>query len=161
MTFQPKKSSTETVFEAVVELHAQEQTSTRETVADVTGLKLSIIDDRLSSLVDDGRLRRVLRGVFEPVVIHPPARPISKTTLADGTVKIEVGDDLLCLTPREARVLASTMAGEAAQIAAIELGRSTAYLTAELAAKVKKLEKDNQALRAYRGDGPQFSLLDS
>jgi hypothetical protein len=35
------------VLQAVQDLHAQEQIVTRETLAEFTGLKLAIVDDRL------------------------------------------------------------------------------------------------------------------
>ena len=82
-------------------------------MAELTGLKLSIVDDRLRALVDDEKLKRVLRGVYVPVENHPPARAISKTILPDGMVKLEIGDEVLTLTPREDRALAMLMSGSA------------------------------------------------
>lgn len=111
----PAPTSTQRIYDAVCELHALEQIATRETVAELTGLKLGIADDRLRSLVDDGRIKRVLRGVYVPVEVHPPARCISKTVMTDGTVKIEIGDEVLTLTPREDRALAMLQAGAAVQ----------------------------------------------
>lgn len=104
-------TSTMRILDAVCELHALEQVVTRETVAELTGLKLTIVDDRLRALADDGRLKRVLRGVYVPVEVYPPARSISKTVLSDGMVKIEIGDEVLTLTPREDRALAMLQAG--------------------------------------------------
>lgn len=106
-----KFSSTQRVFDAVCDLHAQEQIATRETVAELTGLKLTVVDDRLRALVDNEKLKRVLRGVYVPMEVHPPARPMSKTILPNGFVKVEIGDELLTLTPREDRTLAQLMAG--------------------------------------------------
>ena len=62
-----KGNSTEQVYAAVQELREQGQIATRESVMELTGLKLSIVDDRLRALVDDGRLRRLIRGVYELV----------------------------------------------------------------------------------------------
>lgn len=112
-------TSTMRILDAVCELHALEQVVTRETVAELTGLKLTIVDDRLRALADDGRVKRVLRGVYVPVEVHPPARSISKTVLDDGTVKIEIGNDVLTLTPREDRALAMLQAGAAIQVLGI------------------------------------------
>lgn len=117
-------TSTQRIFDAVCELHALEQVATRETVAELTGLKLAIVDDRLRDLKDDGRVRRVLRGVYVPVEAHPPARSISKTVLTDGTVKIEIGDEVLTLTPREDRALAMLQAGAVMQVLGIATGRA-------------------------------------
>ena len=112
-------TSTMRILDAVCELHALEQVVTRETVAELTGLKLTIVDDRLRALADEGRVKRVLRGVYVPVEVHPPARSISKTVLDDGTVKIEIGNDVLTLTPREDRALAMLQAGAAIQVLGI------------------------------------------
>lgn len=106
---EPKKSTLILVLEAVQDLHAKEQIVTRAALAELTGLKLTTIDDRLDVLVGEGDIIRVERGVFVPAVKHPPARPMSKTLIPDGSVKIEIGDDILTLTPREDRMLANLM----------------------------------------------------
>ena len=68
------KSNAETILEAIEDLHNQEQIVTRETLSQLTGFKLSIVDDRLSHLVDSGQIIRVQRGVFIPAPKHRPAR---------------------------------------------------------------------------------------
>ncbi|MNR35154.1 hypothetical protein D3C85_1529800 [compost metagenome] len=128
-------------MEAIQDLHAQEQIVTRETLAQVTGLKLTVIDDRLGVLVDDEKILRVQRGVFVPAPQHPPARPMSKTLMPDGMVKIEIGDDVFMLTPREDRMLANLQAGAAAQFSSIEVGHSTALLAADIAGRLRKVER--------------------
>ena len=115
-----RKPSAEVVFEAVCDLHAEEKAVSRETLAQVTGLKLSVVDDRLGVLVDEGLIHRIQRGVYVPAAQHPPARPISKTILPDGMVKIEIGDEMLTLTPRESRALGEIQAGAAHQYIEIE-----------------------------------------
>ena len=155
-----RKSTTALVLEAVQDLHAQEQIVTRETLAELTGLKLSVIDDRLGTLADDGAILRVQRGVYVPAPQHPPARPMSKTVMPDGMVKIEIGDEVLTLTPREDRALANLMAGAAAQAAAIETGRNTAILAAELSEQVKHLRRQVAALET-RIDPNQGQLFDA
>ena len=70
------KSNAETILEAIEDLHNQEQIVTRETLSQLTGLKLSIVDDRLGHLVDSGQIIRVQRGVFIPAPKHRPSRPI-------------------------------------------------------------------------------------
>lgn len=154
-----QKSTTALVLEAVQDLHAQEQIVTRETLAELTGLKLTVIDDRLGTLADDGAILRVQRGVYVPAPRHPPARPMSKTVMPDGMVKIEIGDEVLSLTPREDRALANLMAGAAAQAAAIETGRNTAILAAELAEQVKLLRRKVDALES-RADPDQAQLFE-
>ncbi|WP_198086272.1 hypothetical protein [Variovorax sp. E3] len=141
------------MFEAVQDPHNQEQIVTRETLAELTGLKLTVIDDRLGTLTDDGMLLRVQRGVYVSAVQHPVARPMSKTVMPDGMIKIEIGDEVLTLTPREDRALANLMAGAAAQAAAIETGRNAALLTAEMAEEIKRLRRRVAALEAPAAAG--------
>lgn len=133
-------TSTQRIYDAVTDLHRLEQIATRETVAELTGLKLAIVDDRLRALVDDQRLKRVLRGVYVPVETHPPARDISKTILSDGRVKIEIGDEVMTLTPREDRMLASLMAGTSAQAIAIQTGNNLAQLCSDLQVLMRAAE---------------------
>lgn len=140
-------------MEAVEDLHAQEQVVTRETLAEVTGLKLTVIDDRLSYLVDSGHIHRVQRGVFVPAPKHHPARIMSKTILPGGMVSIEIGDDhVIKLTPRENRALGELMAGAGQQFAAIELGHQVANVLAEQQLQIRQLKRDLHSLRkALRG----------
>lgn len=93
------KTNKQLVLEAVEDLHRLEQIVTRETLANHLDMKLSVIDDRLKALVADERIMRVQRGVFVPVAQHPPARQISHTELPDGTVVLDIGDEVLHLTP--------------------------------------------------------------
>lgn len=136
-----KRSSTQIILEAVQDLHNQEQIVTRETLHGLTGLKLSVIDDRVGALIDDGLVIRVQRGVYVPAETHPPARAISKTLLPDGTVKIDIGDDVLTLTPREDRMLAQLFAGVVMQTAAIEVGRQAGLQAGELNGRLSKVER--------------------
>lgn len=142
-------STTETVYEAVRELVNSEQRGTRQNVCRLTGLKLSIVDDRLRELHDCGRLNRVERGVYELVPVYPRPRPISRTVLEDGTVKYEIGDDILTLTPQEDRRLADSSAGAAASAVAITRGRETMISIASLDARLTKHERDLKMLRQW------------
>ncbi len=135
------KTNKQLVLEAVEDLHRLEQIVTRETLANHTGLKLSVIDDRLKALVADERIVRVQRGVFVPVAQHPPARQISHTELPDGTVVLDIGDEVLHLTPREARTLGAMLGGRAMQAAQIDLGNAAVFANAELSARLRQLER--------------------
>jgi hypothetical protein len=135
-----KKTTTQQVFDAVCDLTASEQVVTREALQDVTGLKLTVIDDRIATLVDDGLVIRRNRGVFIPAPQHPPARPISKTILPNGMVKIEIGDEVLELTPREDRFLASLQAGAALQLSTIESGYQAGIAAGEISQRLRALE---------------------
>lgn len=135
-------STTELVFDAIVELHALEQIITREGLADHLNLKLSIIDDKLKSLANDGLIARIQRGVYAPVEKYPPTRPISHTELPDGTVVLDVGDDVLKLTPREARTLAVMLGARAIQASQINLSDQVGMLVAEISQRIRILERD-------------------
>lgn len=141
-------TTTDIVFEAIQDLHAQEQIVTRETLAEHTGLKLTVIDDRIARLIDNGQVRRVQRGVFVPAEVHHPARIITKTLLPCGTVKLEIGDDhVLTLTPRENRMLGELMSGAGQQFAGIEAGRQAAEVSAELAQQIKRVRRQVAGIR--------------
>lgn len=160
----PAKSSTQSVFDAVCELSALEQPASRETVAEITGLKLSIVDDRLGALMDDGKIKRILRGVYVPEVHYPPARNVSKEIMSDGMVMYEFSNDsesvVLKLTPKEDRALSSLTAGAGAQLVAIENNRNQSILLTAMAAELDRIKKENRALAAKRAgpDSPQLSL---
>lgn len=152
--------STERIFQAVRELRAMDQVATRETVAELTGLKLSVVDDRLRNLVDDGRLKRLLRGVYELVESFPEPRAISKTVLPNGAVVYDIGDDVLTLSPQEARVLAELSMGAAGTAVLINSTNQHLYLATELAAKVERLEREMKAHKAHKPNPLQGDLLE-
>ena len=139
--------STQRVYEAVRELRAMDQIATRESVAELTKLKLSIVDDRLRALVDDGKLKRLLRGIYELVEVFPPARTISKTVLPNGAVVYDIGDDVLTLSPQEARVLAELSMGAAGTAVLIQSTNQHLFLSTELAAQVEKQGRELKTMR--------------
>ena len=158
----PAPTSTQRIYDAVCELHALEQIATRETVAELTGLKMGIVDDRLRALVDDGKLKRLLRGIYELVETWPEPRELSCTTLSNGWVKLELGDALLSLTPTEARRAARALGGFAEDARVIETTRSHLFLATELAAKVESQSRELRNMRELlRGklDTRQMELL--
>lgn len=138
----PSKSNAEIVLSAVQDLFAREQIVTRETLAELTGLKLTTIDDRLGYLLDNGRIRRVQRGVFVPLEQHKPARPISRTLCPDGTTVLEVGDTVMILSPRESRMIGELMAGSAQQYASVEIGHEAARISAMMAAQARDARRE-------------------
>lgn len=138
-------SSTAKVFEAVKELRALEQHATRESVAELTGLKMSIVDDRLRHLVADGMLKRLVRGFYELAEQYPQSRPIFFGLLTDGSVKLEIGDDVLTLTPQEARRLARIMGGLADDARVIDSTREHLIVATELMSRVERLERQRES----------------
>ena len=137
------------VLDAVIDLHNQEQIVTRETLSDILDLKQTIIDDNLSSLTNDGFIHRVQRGVYVPTIEHKPARIISKIVLPCGTVKIDIGDDMVVtLTPKEARLIGSLFMADAMQYSNIEIGHHAALATARAELELKEMRKALRELSA-------------
>ena len=148
----PAITSTQRIFDAVRDLREVDQIATRETVAELTGLKMAIVDDRLRALVDDGKLKRLLRGVYELVETFPEPRPIYCGILHSGMVKLELGEDVLTLTPSEARRTARALGGFAEDARVIESTRTHLFLATELAAKVERQEREMKAMRELLRD---------
>lgn len=157
-----KQSSTQIVLDAVRELHGLGQVATRETVQTMTGLKIGIVDDRLKHLVAEDLVRRAGHGLYVLALKPDNARQISQTRLPDGTIVLDIGDDVMILTPTEARTLGSMLAGGAVQAAQIELGYQASVVNAELALKVRRLEQLVDAMRRELriSESPQLTLLD-
>ena len=59
-----QRTTKQQILDAIVDLHNAEQMVTREALQEVTGLKLTIIDDRVAVLVDEGSVLRKGRGSF-------------------------------------------------------------------------------------------------
>lgn len=108
-----KVSSTDQVYQSVWEARERGRVATRQTIQADTGLALTIVDDRVKHLKSMGRIRLAggLAGAYEPSDDRNEDRAISCTILPNGRCKVEVGDCILDLSPREARFLSVNMAG--------------------------------------------------
>jgi len=143
-----RRISSHMVLQAVEDLHDAGQLVTRDLLAEVTGASLREIDFRLKYLVEKQDVHRVRRGVYEPERHYVDARLISKTTLPDGTAKVEIGDDhVLTLTPREARNLGELMAGSAQQFFALQLGKQVEIVSNDHSIALRDLRRELAALR--------------
>lgn len=143
-----KRTSTVMIYDACVNLYNQGQTINRE-ILQITlpNLTRGKIDDRLKYLVETHQLHRVDRGVYIPMFKHRPARLISKMTLPDGTVRIEIGDEqVLILTPKEARDLGLLVMGEAMMLNNIEkahtIGQNLSQQVFYLTLSIKSMSKN-------------------
>lgn len=103
--------SGQVVFDAVVDLVQADKSAHRITIAEQTGLKLSVVDDHLKRMTADGRVRRIERGRYLPTHPSRPDRAVSVTVLPDMTVKMEIGDHVLDLSMREARMVVMSLGG--------------------------------------------------
>lgn len=135
------------VFQAIRDLYNNDQIVTREAVCRATGLKMSVVDDHISRLLTHEKVIRVRSGVYRPTDPHPPARPISKTVLPSGIVKLEIDDIVLDLTPAEARALGSLFAGDHISLGAIEAARMTNYLANEINERLNYAQRQIQSLQ--------------
>ena len=135
----PQKQSTpgarNRVYQAAVDLTNQHRPASRQLIAKLTGFKLAVVDDHVKNLKNDGLLSHVVNGVVELTEHFSPDRPISITELPSGMVKYEIGDDVLELTPSEARRTGRMMGGfaqDAHVISGEREGRSRATQVAHL-----------------------------
>ncbi|WP_353177602.1 hypothetical protein [Delftia acidovorans] len=130
------------IWDVLLELHSQEQVITRELLRDLTGLRLQIVDDHVGRMIEKGQLRRLRAGVFALEPQYPAARPISVTVLADGCAKVEIGDLCLELWPKERRMLAGLLVGDAVQLSNIQTGHDVNFLVNSVWEELKKLKRD-------------------
>ncbi|MFC4923599.1 hypothetical protein [Delftia deserti] len=162
------RTSADIIWATIQDLHSQEQVCTRELLHELTGLKMPIIDDHVSRLIDDGRLRRLRAGVFAMLITRPEPEAFSITELPEGLVIIEVGDQQLRTNEAMARRIARSLMGYAVQFSNLQnqhdMGailtdytvrhRSQANEIQELRKVVQQLQK-----RLQDGDAGQMSLI--
>jgi hypothetical protein len=141
-----RRTSRQIIWDAIQEMAALGQAITRKTLQEVTGLTYHIVDDHVSRFVDeDGTLRRVVDGVFELVKGYDAPRPVSVTDLDDGQTIIEVGDQEMRLWPREVRKVAMRLAGEAQQLATMQLQHDVALATQGLQLEFRAVQREMAA----------------
>lgn len=110
MTETVTPTTNEIVYRCIVDLHGAGKIPTREVIVAETRLKFSVVDDHVKRLRDDGRITKVVNGVFAPIVMHTEYPPTA-SVLQDGRVKIEYGDMVMTLTPRGAKDVGNLLAG--------------------------------------------------
>ena len=148
------------ILEAVIDLHAQEQIVTRGKIGEVLPhLTLQNISDRLSYLLETHQINRVERGVYVPVITHAPSRPICKYILPDGTVKIEIGEQIITMTPRESRYLGNLMVAEAMQFSNIELGHTVSVMQNQVVDQMRRFERKLEKIVGRKKDD-QLGMFD-
>lgn len=129
-----------TVYEAICDLIQAEKLATTESIVALLGINRTIVNDAIKGLKERELIYSPERGIYKPVDIHPPARPMSRTILRNGLNKVEVGDTVMDLTPQEVRTLANLLSGAVAESAGIEAGRAMSFMACQLAERIKKLE---------------------
>ncbi len=98
------------VYQAVAELCEANKPASRQTVSEAAGKAIQIVDDHLRNLKFDGFIRLISNGLFAPVE-QEPDRAITGTITASGRYKLEVGDQVLDLSLREARNIGALTSG--------------------------------------------------
>lgn len=159
-----KRNTGQIIWGALANLRAQGQIATRQVLSEVTGFKLTTVDDHINRWVDDGKLRRPVPGVVEIIEQMPPPRSVSLTDTPEKITIIEVGDDILKLWPEERQILAVRLSGDVVQYSNIQFGRETGVAMAELLSMVRRLERQNRALegevRRLQGKPDPHAQLD-
>lgn len=134
------RTSKQIVYDCIVDLYNAEQFPTRETIQKTTGLVMTTVDDRLKTLCDDEQIHRLKRGAYVPIVVPPKSRAVSVTYIDSGLAKVEIGDSMWELWPREARRLGQLLCGAALEYSNIQAGNEAAMVATEFVARIKRLE---------------------
>lgn len=127
------------IWDACIDLANREKAINRKALSELTGLKISIVDDHVERMVANGYLQRRGYGILEVVEQFPAPRAISKTVLPNGQVKLEIGDTVLDLTPKESRTLSQLFGPELFTVQEIEAGNFALARMAEVAIQVREL----------------------
>ncbi len=106
-----ERTNRQIVLETITELCERGQSASRASVVRLSGLKATIVDERIKDLKAQNLIRCDVPGFYEPVD-QTVDRPVSTTSMPFGRLKIEIGDFLVELTPREAVRLAEQVAGQ-------------------------------------------------
>ena len=104
------KSNRDTVLAAINTICDHREAASRPMLVSMTGLRMQVVDEQVKVLKERGLIRMANAGFYIPVD-QSPDRAVSTTSLPQGRLKVEVGDDLLNLNPREAFNLAKQLAG--------------------------------------------------
>lgn len=140
-----RRSSRDIVLEAIMELTDSEMSSKTPDLVRVTGLSFSVVNDSVKVLKQRGQIYSD-NGAFFVCSEHQPAQPVYHTAMPDGIIKLEKGDQILTLNPREARAVARTMGGIVEQAASIVLHHRQDELQAQLRRMQRQVEKVEDAL---------------
>ena len=149
-----KKSSRDRVYDAILELSDSETPAKAADIANVTGLAMPIVYDSIKALKQRGRIYSDNGSFFASEEVAE-TQAVSHTILPSGAVKLEKGDQVMDLNPREARALAKTLAGNVEQAAVILMQ----HRQNEMQAQIRRLHRLVERLRQQVGFvNPQMDL---
>ena len=135
------------IWDTILELRNSERRINRRALADITGLKPGIVDDHVERWIEKDQLRRAGNGELEVIEQFPASRPVSVTGLRSGLVKLEVGSDLLELTPTEARDIARWFHGFVHELAQVDAANKAMIVAHEQARELKLVRKEVRRLQ--------------
>ena len=98
------------VLQAIIDLDDHQKKATKQAIIELTHLSVPSVTDSIDALHDCGLIKRLYDGVWIPVD-STPDRIVSTSSLPMGRMKIELGDDVMTLTPRESLALAKQLMG--------------------------------------------------
>lgn len=134
-----KPSSRVQVLEAIYSLHEGEVEVTVDSLVRYTGLKTVTVNDCIKELRERDEIWSLERGVYRPKLRHEQSRAVSITPHPSGMVKLEIGDVVLDLTPREVQIVAPFFAGINTQVAASAYNHTTMAVADRLAKAERKI----------------------
>ena len=106
MSETPADASRAIVLACIKQLTDEHGSATYQQIIDAAGISPNIVKERCDQLVNvTHEVERISRGVYRAIKAFARPRPISKTMLSDGEVVLEIGDDVIHLTPQEDKML--------------------------------------------------------
>lgn len=98
-------STSDQVLRAIQECREFGKAATRNSIAQMTSLPVSIVDDRVKYLRSVGKIRLAggnVSGVYEPEEDPMEDRAVSSTVMPNGRIKYEIGEHVIEMSRREA-----------------------------------------------------------
>ncbi|WP_148293301.1 hypothetical protein [Comamonas sp. B-9] len=132
-------STGQVIWDCIVSLREAGQAISRQRLMELTDFPYTKVDDHVSRWIEEGRMRRLVDGVYEVVDPLPEPRAISVTDLHNSMVLIEIGDQELRLFTPEARALARQLGGFALQYAQLQTQNDVAALLVEATVRNRAL----------------------
>lgn len=105
------RTNRQIVLQAITTICEHNAYANRASVTRMSGLSQGIVDDHIKKLKADDIIRMDVPGFYYPVD-QTVDRMVSVTGMPMGRMKVEIGDVLLILTPREWFDLARFTAGQ-------------------------------------------------
>lgn len=100
------------VLQTIIDLYQSNppREATRKTISCELGVAYRLVDEHVDRLLERGKIRRVLAGMFAPVEVQRD-KVVSSTHVPGGRIKLDVDDVCIDLSPRDARAIVQVLAG--------------------------------------------------